>query len=111
MPDGAILLGHVLRGGELIADRLWKPGTTSIQAAPKYLSHHFGLDFGQFIGLANQVREEVQLEAEVYGMALGNAVDCESLVETARRHSFELAVEFPMDLDSLSAAFHESSLP
>ncbi len=97
----------MVHAGDLLGDVLWKPGTPSIKSAPNWMQARWDMDFDRFITLAQELREEIRLEAEIYGIHLDFPVDGQALLDSAHRQYFEFAVEAAMDLDSLTSVIQD----
>lgn len=103
-PETENPLAKLLRAGDLLADVLWKPQTSSLQVTRDWLVDQFGLNFDDFIELAKSCSEEVTLEAEIYGIQLENLPDTQKLLEAARTQYLEVSLNTALDLDSLTTA-------
>ncbi len=100
-------LAELVHAGELLADVLWRPETTSVDAAHQWMKSRHGLGMDEFITLAHTCSEEVKLEAEIYGIILDGPVDFQSLLDAAQQQYLEFSLEAALDLDSLTSVLNE----
>lgn len=92
-----------LKAGDLMADALWIPESTSVRAACQWLAVHYSLDVDGFTELALACKDEIALEAEVYGFQLDRPIDGQVLLEEAKSRLSDMSLENAMDLDSLTS--------
>jgi len=96
-------LAIALKASDLLADVLWIPESTSVNAACQMLAEHYSLDIDGFTELALACKDEIALEAEVYGFHLDQPIDGQALLEEASRRYSDMSLENAMDLDSLTS--------
>ncbi|WP_182867977.1 HDOD domain-containing protein [Rhodopirellula sp. JC639] len=100
-------LAIAVHGGTLVTDALWYAGDESIAACRGWLDDRFDLTIDQFIELALECRDEVQLELEVYGVDAAIPVDPEELLEQARQRYMQSSLTTALDFDSYDSVFGE----
>lgn len=91
------------RGGALLADALWEKNAKTVNDCRRWLETHFQMNVDDFTQLALHCREEVTLELEIYGVHLEQSIDCEALIEEARRQCLESSITAAIDLDSFES--------
>ena len=91
----------------LMTDALWTENSNCVTAAKSLMQQEFGLDIDDFIDLARQCQAEVSEIAELFGVELGESIDCERLIEQARQQHAELSLVMAFDLDSLETSFDD----
>ncbi|QDV44041.1 HDOD domain protein [Stieleria neptunia] len=106
-PDLEDPLAVAVHGGTLITDALWYAGDESIAACRGWLKDRFNVTIDEFIELALECRDEVQLELEVYGVDADMPVDPEELLEQARQRYMESSLTTALDFDSYGSVFGE----
>jgi HD-like signal output (HDOD) protein len=97
----------VVRGADLMADVLWVPQSPILESARRFLHAGFGIDTDGFIELAVGCKEDIAINAELFGVRLDANIDCQALLEEARRQQIDLSIETALDMDSLAAAFED----
>ncbi|QEF98336.1 HDOD domain protein [Stieleria maiorica] len=104
-PEIEAPLAMAVHGGALVTDALWYAGDESIAACRGWLEDRFDLTIDQFVKLALECRDEVQLELEVYGVDADIPVDPEELLEQARQRYMESSLTTALDFDSYDSVF------
>lgn len=94
----------VLHAGWLMSEALWTPNSPHVSAARTFLEEKCGVGLDDFIELAQSCRSDITESSEAFGIALGETVNCEQLVEQAQRLSFTTAFEATCALESLGTA-------
>jgi len=105
--DAADDLGRIVQVASMMADVLWTPDSPHVQEARRLASTHFQLELDDFITLAVECREIIEENAELYNVDLAGRIDCEQLLERARRLYMEEAMEAAMDWDSIASVTEE----
>ncbi len=111
LPDCDDPLAVTTHIANLMADALWTPDCPQVNAARMLLESEFGLDLDGFITLAVDCKELIRDNASLYHVQLKGEINCEDLVNQARRQYMDEAMEAAIDWDSLAAvARHEELL-
>jgi len=107
-----------VHGGWLMSEALWTPNSPEVAAARKFLEVECGINLDGFIDLAQRCRGDIDESAESFGIAMGKPINCQQLIDEARRVSLETALEAALELDLLETvahaptpAFHKASGP
>ncbi len=95
-------LSVATRAGVLVSDALWEQDSSVVQVCRLWLEEHYDIDLDGFTDLAIECKEEVTLEAELYGVNMCPAVDCQAIIEEARRQYLKSSISTAMDLDSVA---------
>ncbi len=90
-------------GGVLLDGALWQRNSGAVQHCRDWLGDHFGLDIDGFTELALGCREEVLLEMEIYGVNAAQPMDCQAIIEEARRQYIDSSLTAAIDLDSFES--------
>ncbi len=98
--DSLSLTTHI---ANLMADALWTPDCPQVTEARTLLESEFGMDLDGFITLAVDCKEIIRDSATLYHVQLAGEIDCEELVNQARRQYMDEAMEAAIDWDSLAA--------
>jgi len=98
-----------VRAGDLMADALWTPNSTSVLPAQSLMQKTFGIDTDGFIDLALSCRAEIDEAAELFGVRVGVPVNCDTLIEQAKQQYADISLQTALELDSLVTAFEEFS--
>jgi HD-like signal output (HDOD) protein len=96
-------LGIATRAGALLADAIWETDAAFVEPCRHWLATHYDIDIDGFTDLALACKEEVTLEAELYGVNLGAPIDCDQIIEEARRQYLQSSLSAAMDLDSIES--------
>lgn len=91
----------VVHAGWLMSEALWIPNSSRILAARQFLQAECGFDLDDFIELAHGCRNDIHDSAEAFGIALGSSINCQQLIDEARRVSLETALEASFVVDHL----------
>ena len=84
-----------------MANALWVPGSQAIQQAKQLSRETFGIGTAAFVDLALDCQREITEAAGVFGVELGQSIDCKRLVEEARKQFAEASVEMALEIDEL----------
>jgi HD-like signal output (HDOD) protein len=98
-----------VRTGDMMADALWTPNSPNIMAVKLLTQREFSLDTDGFIDLALCCQREVTECAIAFNLQLQGSIDCDQLIEEARRQHDEASLETALELDSLIMAFEDRS--
>lgn len=98
--DSCALVTHI---ANLMADALWTPNSPQVHAARQLLEAEFSLNLDGFITLAVDCKEIIRQYATVYQVQLCGEIDCDQLLQEARRKYMDEAMEAAIDWDSLAA--------
>lgn len=96
-------LAVATRTGALLSDALWLKGPDHVNACRCWLAAHYGIGVDGFTDLALEIRDEVSLEMEIYGVNAGPDLDCRAILEEARRQYLNSSLSAAMDLDSFES--------
>jgi|SRR5579872_4690531 len=91
-----------VRAGWLMSEALWTPNSPHVAAARKFLKEECGLSLDDFIDLALRCRTDIDDSAEAFGITIGKTVNCQQLIDEARRVSLETALEAALELDAIA---------
>jgi HD-like signal output (HDOD) protein len=94
-------LESVIYAAGLLSEALWTPNSPQVTAARSYLSEHFGTSLDDFIDLAMKCRTGIEESATVFGIKMGQTVDCQKLVDEARKLALETALDATLELDAI----------
>ncbi|MDA7980830.1 MAG: HDOD domain-containing protein [Pirellulales bacterium] len=92
-------------GGSLMTDVIWNLPSASVVDVMRWLDEHFGVNIDEFIDLALNTRDEIQTEAEIFGVSLHNDVDVQGLRSAVTEQFKDAAGTTERDLDELVAKF------
>jgi HD-like signal output (HDOD) protein len=92
------------RAGDLLGDVLWIPNTPSVATACDLIRDTYQLDLDGFTDLALACKDEITLEAEIFGINLDEPIDHQSLLDEASGRFLETSLEAAMDMDSFTSA-------
>lgn len=106
-PASGDALAMVLYAAGLMADALWTPDSPQVKEVRRLLEAEYGINVDEFITLAVDCKEIIQDNAQLYHIDLGREIDCDALMDQARRQYMEEAMEAAMDWDSLEAVAHD----
>ncbi len=96
-------LACAARGGDLMTDVIWTLPSGRVADAMSWLDHNFGVDIDQFTDLALNIRDEIQTEAEVFGVSIAATQDVGALRQNLTEQFETVAMETGQDLDELKA--------
>lgn len=99
-----------IQAGDLMAEALWTPQSPQLATSKALLVEHFGLDLDGYIDLAVNCQREISENADLFGVSLEGEIDCQALLEEARRVHNEVSLEAALDLDSLTATFEDHAV-
>jgi len=88
---------------DLMADALWTPQSSRVPEARRLLESEFQLDLDGFISLALESKRVIAENAQLFQVALADQIDCDGLLEQARRQYMDAAMEAALDWDSLAS--------
>lgn len=91
------------RGGVLLDGALWQKNPGAVQICRDWLRDHFEIDTDEFTELALACREEVLLELETYGVDSDRPIDCQAIIDEARRQVIDSSLSAAIDLDSFES--------
>jgi hypothetical protein len=95
------LMESVVHAGWLMSEALWTPQSPHVRAARSFLQEHFGVDLDAFIDLAQRCRNDIEESAQIFGVKLDQPLDCDQLVDEARRLAIDTALEATIELDAI----------
>ncbi len=98
---GAAAIEIAVHAGWLMSEALWTPNSPHVTAARAYLQEECGFNLDDFIDLALRCRGDIDESAEAFGISMGKSVNCQQLIDEARRVSLETALEAALELDAL----------
>ncbi len=101
---GGDTIETAVRAGWLMSEALWTPHSQHVSAARTYLLEECGVSLDDFIDLALRCRSDIDESAEAFGITMGKSVNCQQLIEEARRVTLETALAAALDLDTLETA-------
>jgi hypothetical protein len=84
-----------------MSEALWTPNSPHVTAARKFLQEECGFNLDDFIDLALRCRSDIDESAEAFGISMGKSVNCQQLIDEARRVSLETALEAALELDTI----------
>lgn len=90
-----------VHAGWLMSEALWTPNSPHVKAARQFLQDQFSISLDDFIDLAQRCRSDIDDSAEAFGISMGKPVDCQQLIDEARRVSLETALEAAIELDAI----------
>jgi hypothetical protein len=90
-------------GSALLAEALWQKNPAVVNSCREWLEAHFKIDIDAFTDLAIECREEVMLQLEIYGVNIDHSIDCQALLDEARRQYLHSSLDTAMDLDSFES--------
>jgi len=90
-----------VHAGWLMSEALWTPNSPHVTAARVFLQEECRFNLDDFIDLALRCRGDIDESAEAFGISMGKSVNCQQLIEEARRVSLETALEATLELDAL----------
>lgn len=93
-----------VHAGWLMSEALWTPNSPHVTAAREFLHQACRFDLDDFIDLALRCRSDIDESAEAFGVTMGKSVNCQQLIDEARRVSLETALEAALELDALETA-------
>lgn len=103
-------LAVTVRAGDLMAHALWTPRSPEVATSKALLQQEFGLDLDGYIELAVNCQREIEENASLFGVSLPGTIDCEVLLQEARKVHLEASLETALDLDSITAAIEDTSV-
>jgi HD-like signal output (HDOD) protein len=103
------LLTVAVHAGDLMAHALWTPRSKQVAESQALLEKEFGIDLDAYIAMAVTCQHEIDENAKMFGISLEGSIDCETLLEEARRAHDEASLEAALDLDSITAAIEDTS--
>ncbi len=98
----------MLYAADLLADALWAPESPRVNTARELMESEFNMDMDGFITLAIHCKQTIKETAETYQVNLVGDIDCDQLLDQARRQYMDAAMEAAMDWDSLEAVAESS---
>lgn len=90
-----------VHAGWLMSEALWTPNSPHVKAARQFLQDEFAFTLDDFIDLAQHCRSDIDESAEAFGIAMGKPVNCQQLIDEARRVSLETALNAAIELDTI----------
>lgn len=103
-------LGSIVNAAARLVDSLRSASDADFQVVRAQLGARFGLNTDDLIDLVLGSREEIARQAEIFGVELDEPVDCEALLDRARRLHQDAALETALDLDSISSVVKDTSV-
>jgi HD-like signal output (HDOD) protein len=88
---------------ELVAEVLWTPSSPRLTLTRAILQRAFDVNTDAFITMAVECKTLVSEQAESFAVDLDGAINCEMVIETARRQHFNASLDIAMDMDNLVA--------
>ena len=96
-------LERAVHAGWLMSEALWSPNSPQVTAARKFLNEECNLSLDDFIDLAQRCRTDIHDSAEAFGIAIGHSINCQQLIDEARRVCLEAALDAALDLDAIES--------
>ncbi len=100
-------VGLAVRAGDLMSDALWTPESRQVAASKALLQEEYGLDLDGYIALAVDCKREIQENADLFGVTLTGTIDCDALLEEARKVHAEASLEAALDLDNITSVIED----
>ena len=97
-------LAVAVHAGWLMAEALWTPNSPDVTAARTYLHEECRYTLDDFIDLALRCRGDIDESAKAFGITMGKSLDCQQLIDEARRVSMETALSAALELDAMETA-------
>jgi HD-like signal output (HDOD) protein len=98
---GGEAIDTAVHAGWLMSEALWTPNSPHVTAARAFLQSECGLNLDDFIDLALRCRSDIDASAQAFGITMGKSVNCQQLIDEARRVSLETALEAALELDTI----------
>ena len=92
----------------MMADALWTPNS-NVMAVKLLIQREFSLDTNGFIDLDLCCQREITECAVAFNLQFQGSIDCDQIIEEARRQHDEASLETAPELDSLIMAFKDCS--
>ncbi len=89
-----------VRTSDVVADALWMPQSPRLLVAQKLLETHFSTNSEGLVELAEVCKEDIRLNAELFGVPIHEQIDCEALREAAQKQLVEASLESAVDLEA-----------
>lgn len=109
LKDGAFPLEVAVRAADLMADALWTPCSPNVLAAKTLMHEEFGMTTDSFIDLALECQNEIQENANLFGVKMPGSIDSAQLISEARRQHADASLETALEFDSIVTAFDDCS--
>ena len=94
------------QGGAILAETIWSEDIDEIHKCRDWIDTNVGIGANEFSKLVRHCQKEVTLELDIYGIAPVQEVDCESLIEEARRQFLNTSIHSAVDLDDVESALN-----
>lgn len=91
----------------LVSEMLWSSTSNRMPLVRSLLVSQFGFDTDKLISLAINCKDEINAQAELYGVSVTEEIDVQKILEEARRLFVTASLETAMDLDSALAIMED----
>ncbi len=108
---GGEAIDTAVHAGWLMSEALWTPNSPHVTAARAFLQSECGLNLDDFIDLALRCRSDIDDSAQAFGITMGKSVNCQQLIDEARRVSLETALEAALELDTIETVAGSLATP
>ena len=108
---GGEAIDTAVHAGWLMSEALWTPNSPHVTAARAFLQSECGLNLDDFIDLALRCRSDIDDSAQAFGITMGKSVNCQQLIDEARRVSLETALEAALELDTIETVAGSLTTP
>jgi HD-like signal output (HDOD) protein len=98
---GSATVEIAVHAGWLMSEALWTPNSPHVTAARSFLHEECRIALDSFIDLAVRCRNDIEESAKAFGVAMDKTVNCQQLIDEARRVSLETALEATLELDAI----------
>ncbi len=95
-------LARITHIADLMADALWTPESPRVNEARTLVESECQIDLDGFITLAVECKQAIEENARTFQVSLASSIDCDALLEQARRQYMDAAMEAAIDWDSLA---------
>ncbi len=89
---------------DFIATSLWAPDSANVMTAQRLLQETVGLDADGFISLATKIQQTIDENAKLFSVDIDETIDCDALLQTARRTYQDVAMEAALNVDAMPSA-------
>jgi len=96
-----------IRTASLVSEMLWSSTGNQMPAVRSLLVSQFGFDTDKLISLAINCKDEINAQADLYGVTVAEEIDVQKILEEARRLFVTASLETAMDLDSALAIMED----
>src|SRR5258708_4571668 len=108
---GGEAIDTAVHAGWLMSEALRTPNSPHATAARAFLPNEYGPNLDHFICLALRCRSDIDDSAQAFGITMGKSVNCQQLIDEARRVSLETALEAALELDTIETVAGTLSPP